>query len=89
MPIPGWARSHFSHVLSVSGPSCRFTLTYDSEGHIAKVESDYGVAEALTEHAITVLDKRDFDHWHVACRHPLDVQRVLHPPDRRRTTVQR
>lgn len=64
-------------VLTVGGPDCRFDLTYDLDGRIASVDSAFGVADVLTLHASTVVDGWDFDHWHVACRRPLDAARIL------------
>jgi sugar/nucleoside kinase (ribokinase family) len=64
-------------VLTVPGRSCRFNLAYADGGRLASVSCDYGVAEMLTEHAMAVIAEGRPDHWHVACRRPLDTSRIL------------
>ncbi|OLT19781.1 hypothetical protein BJF79_47605 [Actinomadura sp. CNU-125] len=65
------------HVSTVWGPDCRFDLTYNRDGRVTGVHSDYGVATTLTSHALTALEDPDVDHWHVACRRPLNTTQIL------------
>jgi hypothetical protein len=58
-----------------SGPSCVFHLCYDAAGQLGDVECDYGVSTSLTAHALSVIGLHD--QYHVCCRRPLDVPRVL------------
>src|SRR5262245_8637759 len=44
-----------AHVLAVPGRDCRFDLTYDRDGQVSAVHSDYGIAHALTRHALAVV----------------------------------
>ncbi|WP_084965362.1 carbohydrate kinase family protein [Thermoactinospora rubra] len=66
-----------SHVARVAGPSCRFDITYDADGQVSGLTAAYGVATALTSHALAVLSQSECDHWHVCCRRPLAVGQVL------------
>lgn len=66
-----------AHVVTVPGPDCRFHLTYDHDGQVTSVRSNYGVAEYLTGHALTAVAGSEFDHWHVACRRPLDTAQIV------------
>lgn len=65
------------HVSAVQGPDSQFDLTYDHDGRVVGVHSDYGVGSGLTCHALTVLKDPDIEHWHVACRRPLDTAPIL------------
>ncbi|TDC91966.1 carbohydrate kinase family protein [Actinomadura sp. 7K507] len=65
------------HVSTVRGLDCRFDLTYDRDGRVVSVHSDYGVAADLTSHALTALEDAEVDQWHVACRRPLDTIQIL------------
>lgn len=58
-----------------SGPSCAFRLTYDTDGELVGVDSAYGVAEHLTDHALDCV--RQHSTYHVSCRRPLDAARIL------------
>lgn len=71
------AELDLARVLVVGGRSCRFGMTYGSAGNLVDLTYSYGVAEVLTGHAMAVLAGWEFDHWHVCCRRPLDVDRVL------------
>jgi sugar/nucleoside kinase (ribokinase family) len=62
-------------VMVTGRSSCAFTLTYDEGGHLVAADCAYGVATALTEHALTQLDKHRA--FHVCCRQPLDASRVI------------
>ncbi|MEV4580281.1 carbohydrate kinase family protein [Nonomuraea jabiensis] len=66
-----------SHVSSVAGASCRFDITYGTDGQVIGLTAAYGSAAALTAHALDVLDQPDCDYWHVCCRRPLDVGQIL------------
>ncbi len=62
--------------LSVTnGASCVFDLRYDAAGRLAGVDCEYGVAVELTEHALSEIGRHE--RYHVCCRRPLDVRRVL------------
>lgn len=74
---PRLAGLDLRRVMTVPGRGCRFGLTYDRDGQVTAVDADYGVADALTAHAVTVVADRRYDRWHVACRRPLDTARVL------------
>ncbi|MEV4081419.1 carbohydrate kinase family protein [Nonomuraea fuscirosea] len=75
-----------SGVAMLPGPSCRFDITYGSDGQVIAMTAEYGAATTLTAHALTLLARSGFDHWHVCCRRPLDVGQVL---DRLMMTGQR
>jgi sugar/nucleoside kinase (ribokinase family) len=78
LPAASWPETlDLTHVARVAGPSCRFELTYGADGQLVGITSAYGVAEALTAHALAPLGQSDCDRWHVCCRRPLDVGQVL------------
>jgi sugar/nucleoside kinase (ribokinase family) len=64
-------------VLTSSGPSCRFDLSYDHEGNLSGLTADYGVADGLTEHALARIAAGLSGAVHVCCRRPLDAGAVL------------
>jgi sugar/nucleoside kinase (ribokinase family) len=74
---PRLAEVDLARVLTVGGTSTRFEITYNPDGTVTHVTSKFGVAEVLTEHAITVIAGWEFDHWHICCRRPLNTARVL------------
>ncbi|MFJ7423467.1 PfkB family carbohydrate kinase [Streptomyces uncialis] len=74
---PGLDALDWSARLRSAGPSTTFDLEYDPQGELAKVRSDYGVAEALTEHALGHVSSYPHATYHVCCRRPLDVAAVL------------
>ncbi|MBE1584569.1 PfkB family carbohydrate kinase [Nonomuraea angiospora] len=66
-----------SHVTTAAGASCRFDITYSTDGQVVGLTAAYGCATALTAHVLDVLDGSACDHWHICCRRPLDVRPVL------------
>ncbi|WP_327359541.1 carbohydrate kinase family protein [Streptomyces sp. NBC_01304] len=58
-------------------PSASFTIHYDDQGTVADVDTAYGAAEHLTEHALRTLAHYPHDVFHVSCRRPLHVAEVL------------
>ncbi|MGH3881896.1 MAG: carbohydrate kinase family protein [Pseudonocardiaceae bacterium] len=66
-----------SGVKSVPGRSAIFTLNYDADGILVGVETSYGASTQLTAHAIEQIRTRRDRFYHVCCRRPLDVTRVL------------
>ncbi|MEV4390545.1 carbohydrate kinase family protein [Nonomuraea sp. NPDC049607] len=66
-----------SHVATVAGASCRFDITYGTDGQVIGLIAAFGCAAALTTHALDVLNGSDCDHWHVCCRRPLDIGPIL------------
>ncbi|WP_312866212.1 carbohydrate kinase family protein [Streptomyces boluensis] len=63
--------------LQARGTSTTFDLEYDLQGELVEVRTDYGVAEALTEHALGHASTHPRATFHVCCRRPLDVEAVL------------
>lgn len=59
------------------GTSTAFDLEYDLQGELVQVHTDYGVAEALTEHALEHVRAHPRATFHVCCRRPLNVEAVL------------
>ncbi len=59
----------------MSGESCSFRLAYDEDGHVADTQASFGVATALTSHALSTMGMHPA--CHVCCRLPLDVPVVL------------
>lgn len=66
-----------SGVRTVAGRSAVFTLTYDADGVLVDTDADYGASAHLTAHAIEQIRARRDDYYHVCCRRPLDIARVL------------
>jgi sugar/nucleoside kinase (ribokinase family) len=66
-----------SGVRTVAGRSAVFTLTYDADGILVGAEADYGVSTHLTAHALEQIRARLDGYYHVCCRRPLDIARVL------------
>lgn len=78
----GWIRDdvrladmNLSCVEVTFGRSCSFRLNYDGSGHLTDTGSSFGVAANLTRHALNVLGQHR--SYHVCCRRPLDVPKVL------------
>jgi sugar/nucleoside kinase (ribokinase family) len=61
----------------VAGPATTFRLVYDQAGNLTRADADYGVADELTAHALDVIGRHSHVRYHVCCRRPLDVERVL------------
>jgi len=81
---PQLARLDLTGVATTTGASASFTLTYDADGNVTRTDADYGAATGLTSHALRHLANQHDDAYHVCCRHPLEVARVLHAlPSRR------
>ncbi len=74
---PGLDTLDWSARIQVDGMSTTFALEYDLQGELVAVGTDYGVAEALTEHALRHVDLHPRGTYHVCCRRPLDVAAVL------------
>jgi sugar/nucleoside kinase (ribokinase family) len=75
---PRLAELDLAQILTVhDGESARFEITYNETGEVTGIDSRFGVAERLTEHAVRVIAGREFDHWHVCCRRPLDSAQIL------------
>jgi len=72
---PRFAALDLSDVKVSSGESCAFRLTYDAEGQLVSTVASFGVAEELTDHALSVLTTRPA--WHVCCRRPLDAPLIF------------
>ncbi len=66
-----------SGVKTVPGRSAVFTLNYDAAGVLVEVETDYGASTQLTAHALEQIRTRRDRFYHVCCRRPLDIARVL------------
>lgn len=67
----------WSGTVTRSGRSTTFTLIYNTQGELAELDADYGVATSLTEHALARIRARLDDRYHVCCRRPLDITAVL------------
>lgn len=74
---PGLDTLDWSARLQAEGTSTTFDLEYDLQGELVAVRTDYGVAEALTEHALRHVNTYPRATFHVCCRRPLDVAAVL------------
>lgn len=59
------------------GRSAAFTLNYDTDGDLASLRADHGVATGLTRHALGRIATCRDDAFHVCCRTPLDIGRIL------------
>lgn len=57
------------------GRSCAFRMIYDQADKLSDISCDFGVGLDLTEHALGQLGGHK--RYHVCCRRPLDVARVL------------
>lgn len=66
-----------SGVKTVPGRSAGFTLNYDADGVLVEAETYYGASTQLTAHALEQIRARRDRFYHVCCRRPLDVTRVL------------
>lgn len=73
----GFAALDWSAASRVSGTSTSFDLTYGVTGELLTATADYGVAAGLTDHVLAQLVRSAPDMYHVCCRRPLDVGRVL------------
>src|SRR5947207_4040597 len=72
---PRLADVDLSCVKVAPGKSCAFGLTYDVDGRVVNTTSWFGVTEAMTSYALSVLGK--FTAWHVCCRRPLAATAIL------------
>jgi sugar/nucleoside kinase (ribokinase family) len=75
---PRLATLDLTGVTIKGGASATFTLTYDDHGAITRTDAEYGVAADLTDHVLRHLAEQHDDAYHVCCRRPLDIARVLH-----------
>ncbi len=66
-----------SGVRTVPGKSAVFTLNYNSDGMLTGVKSDYGASAQITTHVLEQICSRRDASYHVCCRRPLDIVRVL------------
>lgn len=66
-----------AHIKMVPGRSCEFRITYGDGGQVTAIDSDFGVSETLTSHALSTIETRRSDAYHVCCRRPLDAAAVL------------
>lgn len=66
-----------SGVRTVSGRSAVFTLNYDSDGVLTGAQSDYGASTNITAHVLEQIRSGRDASYHVCCRRPLDIARVL------------
>jgi sugar/nucleoside kinase (ribokinase family) len=67
-----------SRVKLIPGASCAFRLAYDHDGGLISTEASFGVAEALTLHALDALAiPSSCWAWHVCCRRPLAAPLIL------------
>lgn len=66
-----------SGVRTVAGRSAIFTLTYDSNGVLVDSDADYGVSVHLTTHALEQIRADCDSYYHVCCRRPLEIDKVL------------
>jgi sugar/nucleoside kinase (ribokinase family) len=66
-----------SGVRTVDGRSAVFTLNYDDNEVLVSSEADYGVSTHLTAHALEEICAQRDSCFHVCCRRPLDIVRVL------------
>lgn len=66
-----------SGVRTVPGRSAVFRLRYDSDGVLTRLKTDYGVSTQLTAHALGQIQARRDTSYHICCRRPLDIARVL------------
>lgn len=80
----GFAALDWSAASRAAGTTTSFGLTYDTSGELLAATADYGVAEGLTDHVLAHLVRSAGDMYHVCCRRPLDVGRVLAELARRR-----
>ncbi|MEU3597144.1 PfkB family carbohydrate kinase [Streptomyces sp. NPDC006798] len=60
-----------------NGVSASFSLNYDTAGGLVSVVTEYGVAVQGTEHALRHVEAHLDDAYHLCCRRPLDVARLL------------
>ncbi len=63
-----------SHVLTLPGKSCTFRIRYGPDGDVQAIESDFGVATELTNHAVRSISR---GFCHICCRRPLDLTQLL------------
>lgn len=66
-----------SGVRTVAGRSAFFTLTYDTDGVLISTEAEYGASAHLTAHVLEQIRVRRDGYYHVCCRRPLDIAKVL------------
>jgi sugar/nucleoside kinase (ribokinase family) len=74
---PLFSTLDLSGVRTVAGRSTVFTLAYDANEVLVGAEADYGVSAQLTDHALEQIRARRDGCYHVCCRRPLDITRVL------------
>jgi YD repeat-containing protein len=74
---PSLAGLDWSGIGLAHGRSAAFTLAYDTAGHLTSLRADHGVALGLTRHALGRIVASRHDAFHVCCRTPLDIGRVL------------
>jgi|GEM_PF-3579407 len=74
---PQLATLDLSGVTALPGPSATFTLSYDHQGELVELSAGYGVSALLTDHALRHLSNQQDDAYHICCRRPLDIARVL------------
>ncbi len=66
-----------SGVRTVPGKSAVFALNYDSDGELTGAKSDYGASARITAHVLEQIRSGRDASYHVCCRRPLDIVRVL------------
>lgn len=59
------------------GRSAAFTLNYDATGDLASLRAEHGAATGLTRHALGRIAAGRDDAFHVCCRTPLNIGRIL------------
>jgi sugar/nucleoside kinase (ribokinase family) len=76
--LSAWCKTRSVHLVP-NETTCAFTLRYDADGNVEHVESMFGAAIALTEHALAEVQVVDPSaaHCHVCCRTPLDAAPLL------------
>ncbi|MEU2772470.1 carbohydrate kinase family protein [Streptomyces sp. NPDC007162] len=72
LPALDWTLLHHA-----PEPSAAFTIHYDDTDTVTAVDTAYGAAEHLTDHALHLIDRYPHAAFHVSCRHPLHVPAVL------------
>ncbi len=80
----GFSALDWSAASCITGTTTSFDLTYGVASELLTATADYGVAEELTDHALAHLARSAADMYHVCCRRPLGIGRVLAELARRR-----
>lgn len=75
--VADFAVLDWSAASRLAGLTPSFGLTYDMDGELLAVSTDYGVAEGLTDHVLAYLACSAGGTYHVCCRRPLGVRAVL------------